>query len=303
MQVWRIHLRPRGGGRGIDPEDSVKLCLQENLIGIGWPVDPAPRDPHDPDEVYSIAERMPNAYDALSLRSLRQALNALASMEEGDLVWTRDTRGTYYLGRVTGSYRYYSGPANWSADIFSTVPADLQRVALPSSVPGKVVNSFRASRTAQRINGRAVNRYSDYLYRSFLGEDTLDLSGEDIFEYLDAEELEDVLFVFLQRSGYVVFPNGRQADTMSYEYVVRDESTGDETLTQVKTGSSPVDLDGLPEDSSAIVFQPNDRYIGTRRESVRTVARHDLLEFMQREPHLLPDAVRRWMRLTGHESS
>jgi hypothetical protein len=299
MQVWRIHIRPGGGDPSITHADCINVCLRKGILGVGWGLPATPADPFDPREVWKLASDPENGYERQSLNSFSYALNSLTSINQGDLLWTRDTRGMYYLGRVTGPYRYTDDEDCQAVDLCNVVPTELRQVGTPSAVPGKIVSAFRPPRTVQRINGRSVTRYSEYLWSVLNDEPTPGLKNQNVFDFLDAEELEDVIFVMLQNDGYVVFPNGRKGDTMSYEYVLRERSSGKEVVTQVKSGKTPVDFQKLPENISAIVFQPNGYFRGEKPSNVKIVSPDKLLQFMKDHIHLLPQNVHGWLRLTG----
>lgn len=303
MNVWRIHIRPGGGDPTIAHANCIDFCLRNEIVGVGWALSANPTDPFDPDEVWRLASDPVDGYEPQSLKSFGYALNALTSMKQGDFVWTRDTRGMYYLGRGTGPYRYTNEEDNRAVDLCNVVPTELHEVGTPSAVPGKVVSAFRPARTVQRIHGISVTRYSEYLWCTIKGIKKPNLVSENIFDYLDAEEIEDVLFVMLQYEGYVVFPNGRKGDTMSYEYVLREQNSGQELVTQVKSGNASIDFDSLPENVPAIVFQPNGYYQGSQPKHVKMVTSEHLIEFMKDQAHLLPQNIQGWLQLTGLKST
>jgi hypothetical protein len=119
--------------------------------------------------------------------------------------------------------------------------------------------------------------------------------GEDIFSLLSAEDCEDLISVYLQVQGWVVYPARRRADTLAYEFVLRHRSDLREAVVQVKTGWSAVDLDALPSSVDvAFVLQPNYQYSGNNRKA-SIIRREDVLDFIAANPHLIPDAVRDWL--------
>lgn len=215
-------------------------------------------------------------------------------------MWTRDTKGVYYLAKVIGPYEYRDEKENRAADICNLRKMHLKRIDEPSRVPGKVVSAMRARRTIQRIKGDAVHTYSQYLFAKLTGDGDLpDLTGQDVFDYLSDQDCEDVVFVMLQRSGWVVYPAARKADTMSYEYVLRKVEDGRSAVAQVRTGNSPIDLDALPEHLLAFVFQSKGLYTGARCDRVKRLDRGMLLDFMRDNRQLLPGTVQDWMHLVG----
>lgn len=289
MQVWRIHIRPSG----LSPEYSFRVCLKQKMLGVGWAL------AHPPDDRFDVEAYLKQAeVEYAGDRSCRSAIQLLANMAKGDLVWTRDTKGVYYLAKVNGPYEYRDKKENLDADICNLRAMRLVKIAEPSRVPGKVIASMRAGRVVQRIYSDAVHTFSQYLYAKQTGDGVPpDLTGQDIFDYLSDQECEDIVYVMMQRMGWVVFPATRKADTMSYEYVLCNVEDGREAVVQVRTGNSPIDLDALPEHLPAFVFQPKGCYEGVRRDGVKRLDRGELLAFMRANRKLLPHTVQDWMRL------
>ena len=221
-------------------------------------------------------------------------------MVQEDLVWTRDTHGIYWLGLVEGPWEYRDTPENCDADIANVRPARLIEVGTIARVPGKVIASMRSRRTVQKVEGQDIKIYSRWLFAKLSGEMTPSLPGaRDVFEFLSDQDCEDIVFVFLQRHGWVVFPARRQADTMAYEYVLHATDDGREATVQVKTGQTPGDFHTLPGGRQAFVFQPNGAYQGRQPEHVQVIGRDEILAFMRENRPLLPDIVKDWMDIVG----
>ncbi len=124
--VWRINLKSAATA-GIDPR---RFCLDNNCLGVGWAVGVA----HTLDAAsYNSAARSLYPTD----KGWFPAVNALQSrMEDGDLCWTRDLDGYYYLGRVTGPWRYESDSEHILADIVNVRSCTWIKVGSVEAVPG-----------------------------------------------------------------------------------------------------------------------------------------------------------------------
>jgi len=290
IQVWRIHIRPDA-----DPAYAFEICRKQGVIGVGWQVETQHRQPFDLERYLEVAER---TY-ARHWKSCKSAVTLLARMACGDLMWTRDASGMYWLGRVQGPWEYRDRPENREADITNVRPVDLVRIGDVACVPGKVVASMRSSRTVQRVHGNAVKAYSRYAFAKAKGESPPEIENPDIFELLSAQDCEDIVFVLLQRRGWVVFPARRLADTMAYEYALRSAIDGKAAVVQVKTGSTCIDLRALPEGVQAFVFQPNDMFEGQPTEHTTDLGRDEVLSFMRENRMILPPVVTGWMDLAG----
>ena len=94
MNVWRITIKT-DAVEGVDPR---RFCLERNILGVGWPVD-GPQS-LDWDTYHALGTA--KYYDDGD-KGWWPAVNAIRNrMTEGDLCWTRDWEGNYYLGRVAG---------------------------------------------------------------------------------------------------------------------------------------------------------------------------------------------------------
>ena len=152
MQIWRITIST-DAVEGVDPR---RFCLERNILGVGWRVD----GPESLDWDAYNALGTEQYYDKGD-RGWWPAVNAIANrMREGDLCWTRDRDGDYYLGRVAGPWHYDATRANADADIVNLRPCHWIRTGTVDSVPGKVLNSFRAGRTLQAVHDDTVSFYS-----------------------------------------------------------------------------------------------------------------------------------------------
>lgn len=289
MQLWRIHIRPGSNG---SPARSYGFCLRKEVIGVGWPVD---NDDPMPLERYLelCGEKYPDGTG-------KSAVRLLASMAIGDLVWIRNTQGVYHLGKVRGPWKYEASSEARAVDILNTRHVDIAEVGVESHVPGRVIASFKSARTVQRINNDITLAASVLIWNK-LTDDHLSVSlpSSDIFSLISTKDCEDLISVYLQTHGWVVYPAQRRSDTSAYEFVLRHRRDFREAIIQVKTGSSVVDLGALPSSVDvAFAFQPNGQYIGRNPKAV-LITRDEILDFISANPRLVPDAVSEWTTLIG----
>jgi hypothetical protein len=97
MTIWRAKMNSRRPD--VDPDahwdGARKYAREKSVVGVGW--GHARRDNAPFDEVIA----------AIESRSGRWAVTRLAKqVQDGDLIWTRDRGGDYWLGRVDGPWRY-----------------------------------------------------------------------------------------------------------------------------------------------------------------------------------------------------
>jgi hypothetical protein len=91
----------------------------------------------------------------------------LAELPDDAFVWTRDTAGRYWLGRVAGPYRYDDSAAAREVGIVHTRPAGWLETAIgPDEVPAAVAATFaRGGLNLQRTHDADAERATAALWR------------------------------------------------------------------------------------------------------------------------------------------
>ena len=290
MAVYRIHIRPSGGAN--NPAISFQYCLDYNVLGMGWAV---PGPVHLTWNQYVAA-----ATNHYGPGGFQGPCYMHDNIQVNDLIWTRDTMGHYYLGRVTGPWEYLVTPAALQADIVNICHCELDDDPVAADdVPGKVVASFRAPRTIQAIRSDTVAIYSQLLWNDIAGNQqyAVNLQGMDIYDLLDDQETENAVAIYLQMRGWLYLPAARQPDTMGYEYILIHRQTFDRAVVQVKTGNTTQlnrdDFAGFGE--RVFLFQSYGNYVGAQYLHVECIDPEDLQEFLFDNRNILPQSIRRWV--------
>lgn len=219
-------------------------------------------------------------------------------------MWTRDPAGRYYLARVLSGWEYWQTEEarRLDIDIANIFRCKIKPVDT-DDVPGKIVASFRSSRTIQEIADDKACEYSRYLWNTLSGQDTYVIDKakfSDPFMMLDAEETEDVVFLYLQTKGWYVVPHSRKGDSMSFEYLCVNPLDGQVAGVQVKTGDTPLNKDDYPLfPHKTFLFQANDIYSGVGGGNVECISREQLLAFLEQAVSWLPKSLRRKLEITG----
>ncbi len=294
MTLWRIHIRPYG--EGALPANSWRVCRQQSVLGVGWKVawpqgvEPTPARYFELGTLSGFEEN--NAW-----RSNLEAL--INGVQSDDLIWTRDDMNQYYLARVTGQWQAREEPENIAADVVNVRPVEMYKVGLAEAVPGAVVAAFRARRTLQRIHNSASRYFSARLFNELAGTryDPGELPEQDIWSLIGDLDTENVVFVYLQCHGYVVFPTRRRADTMSYEFECAHRNDGHRAIAGVKSGGTAlVPMEYARYECKVYLFAASEGYPGEKPANVICLTRQELLDFIRDSQHILPKAVRTWMR-------
>jgi len=301
MNIFRIKINPSGGD--VSPSDTFQYCLDNNVLGIGW-------DVHE----YGLAatqnwaeyeEKAMQKYDNIS--SVKYLKSNVA---ENDLVWTRgvgdEHAGKHFLARIESGWEYYdpslaaNGQRYGVENIFRC--ASIYEVEA-DQVPGKVVSSFNGrGNVMQRVTGKPILEYSKDLWNQFLGEEfyPVDKTNMTLFDMLDAEEAEDVLFLYLQHKGWRVIPHSRKGGTMKFEFLAKCSATGELAHTQVKVGDTELDREQYKSDRW-FLWQLNERYTGADADNVTCITRNEIRDFIESDEKWLPGWLNNQRKMFGFE--
>ena len=285
MNLFRIHIRPSGGNT--DMATTFQYCLDNHLLGVGWRV-PALANTRDW-RLYEQAAQQEHD-------SIQQPRYIYQNVRPNDLVWTRDPRGQYYIGRVVDGWEYWTNQVGRTLDIdiANIFRCEFNQVEL-DAVPGTVVSGFgNRGRAIQRIDSDSALAYSQDLWNRFARQQVYEVdiaNFPDIFAMLDPEETEDLVFLYLQRQGWFVVPNSRKGNTLRFEFMLAHPETYEKAVTQVKTGQSPLNFEDYANDARHMrifLFQSNGQYDGRCTERVESISRDELESFLRDQIGLFP---------------
>lgn len=297
MTLWRLNIKT-GAKAGFDPS---QFCLSKNLAGVGWPVeDDEGRPSHDLEHYKDLGHTQ---YSLQGDRSWWPALNVLGyRMTEGDLCWTRDSMGTYYLGRITGSWAYLHGADADSYDIHSVRSCQWRKVGLLDAVPGAVERSFGPARTIQAIDDETASAFSEFVYSRLTGErPPSSFAPPDIFGLLSPLDHEDLAALYLQvEHDFVIVPSTVKPSAIAYEWVMLNKATGEKAVLQVKSGRAQVDLAILGKVESMVYVVASDETIDQDApKNIRYIRRDTLLAFACRRRNILPKRIQYYLEWAG----
>lgn len=287
MYVFRIHIRPQGGLA--KPELSVSYCLKNSLLGAGWQI------PKKEDELIDW-----NTYEKRAAKKYEDKISGVRYIKKwvskGDLVWTRDTKGQYYIGQVLSPWEYIDNAKARDADIVNVFRVKFMKVESIDEVPGKIIACFRASRTIQKIANEAAVIYTKKLWNELSGKEEYEIDKIDsIWNLLSDEQVEDLIFLYSQANNWYVIPNSRKKDTMAYEFYLINKSSFKRAIVQAKTGNSYINLDDYRDNKEIIfLFQPNDCFSGNKRDNMNVVRKEELESFIKQNKKIIPANILKW---------
>lgn len=295
MRIWRLTIstKPKEG------IDARMFCIQNNFIGVGWQVDQDA--PMDWQTYYRLGNEM---YRERGHEGWWPAVNAIRNkMENGDLCWTRDRNGNYYIGRIEGDWEYRSTDDYRNADVVNIRPCKWFRTGGVDSAPGKVLNSFRAPRAVQKVRDRAgtVTLYSQWKYNQLSGQNFCDVCEAakrgvqlDLFPLISPEDCEDIVGIYLQEEyGYRLIPSTCKLDTPKTEFVLRNANG--KAHVQVKQGP-PLNRDNFSDYDPCdpcewFLFTTSEQYTGGTHNHVHCLKLKDMYDFALRNLNLMSSRV------------
>lgn len=148
--VYRAPMRSRRDD--VDAGLAVERALTLGVVGVGGRLS---RRPHGLRDAVALTEEV---HDARTARRLER----FAGVPAAAFVWTRDGEGLFFLGRITGEWRYDDDPAAVEADLVHVRDCVWrpEPVAL-HDVPPAVVHTFgRGGRNFQQTHDPVVGRQS-----------------------------------------------------------------------------------------------------------------------------------------------
>lgn len=298
--LWRINIKP-SSKEGVNPRE---FCLNENILGVGWVVDG--NDKMTWEEYNNKALKKYYYEDEITFkkkqgsRSWKSAINIIKdNMKIGDLCWTRDKNGVYYLGRIMGEWEYRGSKEYINADIVNIRKCIWVKIGLIDEVPGKVINSFAARSTVQKVWDNTALEYSKLLYNQYTLDEKyeLNLNSKSIYSLLSPDDCENVIGLYLQKErGYYIIPKTNRLDTVKYEFILKHKDSGNKAIVQVKSGNVPLNIDDFKEIADEVfLFTTDGEYKGNLDESIELLNRDIIENFIFNNIKIMPDIVKRWI--------
>jgi hypothetical protein len=299
MTVWRIKLNSMRGD--FDDWDAAKAyCRSVGVVGVGWGLPDVLPDGAPLEEVLEAVRGVPDWCPT----GPRMIERLAQRVQKDDLIWTRDKLGGYWLGQITGSYRFDRSEDAGKWDLNNIRPCKWLRQPLRDfDVPGAVVRSFSGpGDTLRRVKGDVAIRATEMLWNRATTPDAdwEPIAAEDVItDLLEPVDVEDVVLLMLQSDGWLLLPSSRMPDTPLYEAALRHRD-GRLTVVSVKSGpGNPVsvrELAAAAGDAQAFAFSTADAYTEDPAAfSVEAIEREEIVRFMRCHPELLAPRVTRWL--------
>ena len=293
VYLWRATIKT-----GSQDGKAFEFCLQNNILGVGWCLRDSNDVPYIPTSIEECEEKGREQYD--SSRGFVVSIHAFKEMAVDDLIWTRH-HGVYYLCRVLSTWKYNCDAAHVYEDVVNYVDVEFHEIGTVEMVPGKVVNSFRASAALQRIHGDIQLKYSERLYNAITGTQFYPdcaVKKEEILDFLQPEDVEEAVSLYLQlEKGYLIYSSTNKLDTQTYEFVAVARDGSHRAYPQVKTGNVPLDGSHYQEltagGDKVFLFTVGGEYRNTTGMDI--IDKKTLIDFIDKYQNIMPGRIRQWL--------
>jgi|GEM_PF-1018273 len=294
MNLFRIQNNSKHSD---DPKRTFQYCIDNKILGLGYAVD-SEHDITNWDEYTRLAKNIYNKSN-INYDNFYTVERMHEKVKSGDFCWTRSPDGEYYLAKATSGWYYKYN--NEEIDIVNVFNAEIKIVPI-DDVPGKVISSFRAPCAFQSIKSKPALIYSQFLWNKLNGinyknkntdvNDNIDAKGYGLWDLIDNEDVEDLIFIKLQMDGYIVIPHSRKKDTMSYEFYLIHKDKKNRAIVQTKTGGSAINRDDYKNRPETVyLFQPKKNYEGSPAENITEIESEALEMFIENNQRIIPGKI------------
>ena len=296
--VTRFHLKTDCDDRS----ELIDFCLNgdKQFLVIGW------SNVHEKGkEIKSFEDFYYAVKEEVS--RINHAFNVFRNASVGDLLWTRDLEGSYWICRVIDKARAkYDG----SMDIGAVLPVEAFKVGM--QVPGQIKASFNRplGGIAGGLCDNIIIEYSKYIYNTLSGTEEYEyerLEGS-ILDNLPSFELEELVISYLQivKDYYVLsnsIANKSTTIKIECELMNRDVINKKKAVVQVKGGkTSSIDaisyMPYVDDGYEVYLFAPVIDNIDVVPNCYE-ISEESLLDFYVKYKEILPESITRWERLFG----
>ena len=287
--VYRIHIRPESA----TIQNPFDFCKKNNILGIGWRLDEKNLEKFKEESNFENYKKLVlEQYNKDN--GLKKVINCYSEIEKDDLIWARDRDNIFYICRVIEKWQYDYKDDNEKNDIYSYFPVEYIKVGTLEEVPGKIINSFRASATLQRIHGENIVEMTKKIYNKKSNNKLYETKKiEDFLNFLLPEDVEEIVSLYLQlEKNYLIYTSTNKIDTAKYEFVMISRDGKEKCCIQVKTGNITLD----PEDY--INLTENNDKGKYKRENINNIIclkKEEILDFIKNNKEILPSRIKYWM--------
>lgn len=300
--VARVHLNPDVQDKNQGRKKLIEFCLKNannQYLAIGWSCT-------YPDN--NTVSNFSDFYEATRVwckensKRIDTSLNLFRQSQIGDLFWTRDLEGYYWICRAKSEPVAH---CDRMLDIGALLPVEAYQFQL--EVPGQIKAAFNRKNggVVQRIYDKTILNYSRFVFNKCSGTNTYEIENQtygDIISNLPDFELEELVISYIQiKYDYYVLSNSiaNKSTTIAIEceFMSRSIKNPKRAVVQVKGEKGEIDVSQynsyLEKGYDVFLYSMNYRN-KTVNDHIIYIERNELLEFYKRYKTVLPESITYW---------
>lgn len=303
--VVRINLKLEGDSR----QELIDFCLKNTnyqCLSIGWShIYKTHPEVKTFDEFENIVRN--------SVKRMNPVIRIFREADVGDLFWTRDLSGSYWICRVNSKAIPYDGRTinGNKQDVGAILPVDAYEFGL--EVPGQIKASFNRPRggTAERIYDDIIFEFSKQAFNQKSQTETYVVNkhlGGNFLNNLPDFELEELIISYIQvKYDFYLFSNSIASKSTTVnvecEFISRNLEKADHAVVQVKgPKSGKLDAQDFTPffQKGYTVFLYGPEIVNSEKyDNCIVVSKEDILSFFHEYKNNLPESITKWENILG----
>lgn len=300
--VARVHLNSDVQNKEHGRRKLIDFCLKnhsEQYLAIGWSCAHLKNKSISTFSDFFEATRV---WCKENNKRIDTSINLFRESQVGDLFWTRDLEGYYWICRAKSEPVAY---CNTELDIGALLPVEAYQFQL--EVPGQIKAAFNRVNggVAQRIYDEIILNYSKFVFNKCSGTATYRIDNHtkgDIISNLPDFELEELVISYIQiKYDYYVLSNSiaNKSTTIAIEceFMSRNVNAPKRAVVQVKGEKGQIDVSLYKTylEKGYDVFFYSMNYINKENQSnFIYIERNELIEFYHQYKSVLPESITHW---------
>lgn len=234
---WIVYLMPFADKGDEHIYDYQQLCIERNLIGIGW------RGGFDDKGNIISKKDAPPQY----------AVTAIDEMKINDIVITRLRNGKYYIGKISSDrlfckkedtkdaigfeeprFSYIRKVENWCCFNEDELPADI--TGRLSQQRHKTIERIANDRIKLLMIRKYSEKSNDKMFNN-IEIPNIRLNKDNFAKSLNYMELEDLVYLYIRSilpKEYILYPSSCKISKQKYEFNLYNPDTEETVTCQVK---------------------------------------------------------------------
>ncbi len=240
-------------------------------------------------------------------------MNAINSMKENDLIWTR-RNSTYYICRVKNNTKYHEARSKekkdfWENDIWHYVECDFYEVGTEEKVLGCIINNMNSGGAVKgfnkykeivtdfsKIKYNEMYKKANSIHENYYPIKEINSKWEYFWSAMNPELLEELCSLYLQiEKGYGIYISTKHRSTKQYEFVLFDKKNGQRAYLQVKEHNINIEeYEDITKNDILYIFSNNNTQY-KENGNIKRITREEIQDFINKNSKILPEKIKAWL--------